>query len=422
MVNEIYDGFADLDGNFVEQFQTRFDARTFELYLYAYLSRSGYHLLRDHPNPDFIVEDLGVMCAIEATTANPREAGQPGVLAVSPRELTDEELRQKLDHELPIRFGSPLFTKVQKRYWKLDHCRGLPFVIAIEAFHEFGSLYFTSSALGNYLYGLKSFPRWTESGELFLEHVEIKEHRSGAKVIPSCFFGQPDTEHVSAVLFSNSGTFAKFNRMGYQAGYHRGNITMFRRGRSFNHDRNSATPHDFLYDLDFPPCEETWGQGLVVFHNPGALHRLPRHFFREAVVHYSEDGTLLADVPATFVPLASTTVICSPEDDRELSPNSEARTGIRSILLSVFEALNPPRQSRTTAVSQEKEWFATEDASIVGTVGQDLVDKDWLYVLLKRGPNGKLETDDMRCDIQDRDEARRQLLDAMESARGHCSV
>ena len=43
MLDHIYQSFDDPEGNFLEQFQTTgFDARLFELYLFAYFSRSGY--------------------------------------------------------------------------------------------------------------------------------------------------------------------------------------------------------------------------------------------------------------------------------------------------------------------------------------------------------------------------------------------
>ncbi len=367
IMNRVYADLPDSDGNFAEQFQTTgFDARTFELYLYAYLASSGYKVRRDKPIPDFIVTRSGVTCAIEATTANPSGGIAPRKPGQLRRALSPEALRKKRDNELPIRFGSPLKSKLDMRYdgrayWELEHCKGMPFVIAIEAFHEAGSLFFSDAALRQYLYGLKSPPRWTEAGKLVLDEVKIEKHRHRGKVIPSNFFAQPGTEHISAVLFSNSGIAPKFNRMGYQAGYHRGNILMFRRGQCFNSDDlNSVVPKEFGYDLDFPPCEETWGQGLVVFHNPNAERQLPRYFFKNAVTHYVEGGKLTTDVPdVRLLPFASVTVI-SCLDDGDLDPVTGPRPGLRSIRLDEFEALGPPRPSRTLPVSQEKEWFASE--------------------------------------------------------------
>jgi NAD(P)-dependent dehydrogenase (short-subunit alcohol dehydrogenase family) len=44
---------------------------------------------------------------------------------------------------------------------------------------------------------------------------------------------------------------------------------------------------------------------------------------------------------------------------------------------------------------QEKEWFASEDGRIVGTVAQDLVDDDWLFVVFSHKPDKTLETEDL---------------------------
>ena len=132
MMNEIFWDFPDPDGNFVEQFQTvGFDARTFELYLYAYLTRSGYEISREYPQPDFMVTRDNMTVAVEATTVNPREPTPLITPSPLPPRLTPEEVKDKQYNELPIRFGSPLFSKLQKRYWEYEHCKGLPFVIAI---------------------------------------------------------------------------------------------------------------------------------------------------------------------------------------------------------------------------------------------------------------------------------------------------
>lgn len=101
MMSEIYQSFPDADGNFAEQFQTAgFDARTFELYLYAYLSRSGYQIRRDYPYPDFVVKRAGVSCAIEATTANPSgglSSGEPFPFGDEP---TPQQINEKMNNEL----------------------------------------------------------------------------------------------------------------------------------------------------------------------------------------------------------------------------------------------------------------------------------------------------------------------------------
>lgn len=64
--------YNDLDGNFVEQFQTTgFDPRIWEVYLFATLTESGYLLDRTAPMPDFVAVGPAGPIAVEATTANP---------------------------------------------------------------------------------------------------------------------------------------------------------------------------------------------------------------------------------------------------------------------------------------------------------------------------------------------------------------
>jgi hypothetical protein len=414
MMNEIFRDFPDPDGNFVEQFQTvGFDARTFELYLYAYLTRSGYELSRKYPQPDFIVTQDDMTVAIEATTINTREPTPFSTPSPLPSHLTPDEVQDKQYNELPIRFGSPLFSKLQKRYWEYEHCKGLPFVIAIEAFHEQYSLQYTASSLAQYLYGRRSFPRWTETGQLFGEHTKVDMHQHGEKIIPSNFFGQPDTEHISAVLFSNSGTWPKFARMGYQAGYHRGNISMIRRGTCYNPDPNSIIPLVFEYDLDDPPGEEPWGQGLVVLHNPRALYPLPRSFFVEAADYYFEGDVLRIEV-AGFHPFGSMTYFLLHEVS-ELDPNTEARESIQSLLRREFHALGIYRDPEAIMFSEEKEWFASMDRRVIGTVVRDRPDNDWVYVLLLRNAKGTFEVDEVQINVETREKARQQLLKAMEN-------
>src|SRR5882724_4679194 len=134
MFGDVYQSFDDPDGNFVEQFQTTgFNARCFELYLFAYFSRSGFEVNRSHPNPDFLVSREGLTVAVEATTVNRSTSGVLGKSRKRISEMTMAELREYQRNELPIRFGSPLFSKLQEKYWELEHCRDMPFVVAIEA-------------------------------------------------------------------------------------------------------------------------------------------------------------------------------------------------------------------------------------------------------------------------------------------------
>jgi hypothetical protein len=220
LISEIMPHYADLDGNFVEQFQTQgFDARLWELYLYSYLIEEQLFVLRDHPRPDFMVVKYGETVAIEATTVGRRKDKPVSLFRDVPLEIDEEEVRRRQESEMPIRFGSPLFSKLKKRYWELDHVKDIPLVFAIADFHDDQSMLWSSTALINYLYGVKHDFYFDGDGKLVITPLKIDTHEIGGKRVPSGFFFQPEAENISAVMFSASGTISKFSRMGRQAGY-----------------------------------------------------------------------------------------------------------------------------------------------------------------------------------------------------------
>jgi hypothetical protein len=92
-MEETYQAFTDPDGNFVQQLQsTAFDARFFDLYLFAYLHFSGFDIDRTKPNPDFIVSRSGITAAVEATTINPSTAGVLKELGKTVADLSGPEV------------------------------------------------------------------------------------------------------------------------------------------------------------------------------------------------------------------------------------------------------------------------------------------------------------------------------------------
>lgn len=65
------------------------------------------------------------------------------------------------------------------------------------------------------------------------------------KIVPAGFFGLPDAEHVSAVIFNSSGTLAKFNRMGVRAGFGTDNVILIRTGTAVDLDPDASEPLEF---------------------------------------------------------------------------------------------------------------------------------------------------------------------------------
>lgn len=193
-IAEIMPHYVDIDGNFVEQFQsTGFDARIWELYLHSYLVEEQLFLSREHHRPDFAVTKYGKSVAIEATIVG-RRPDRPASFFTTSSALPEdyEEIQRRHEHEIPIRFGSPLFSKLQKRYWELEHVNGIPLVFAVADFRDDQSMLWTSTALINYLYGVRHDFHFDERNQLVITPLKIETHKVGDKKIPSGFFFQPD--------------------------------------------------------------------------------------------------------------------------------------------------------------------------------------------------------------------------------------
>ncbi|OAN53511.1 hypothetical protein [Sphingobium sp. TCM1] len=305
--------YEDADGNFVEQFQTTgFDQRIWELYLFATFIELGYVLDRTHPMPDFVCSGLAGAFSAEAVTVGPtRDGGQ--IVPPPPRE-TSEQRNAYLRDYMPIKFGSPLSSKLKKRYWERPHIAGGPFVLAVADFSSPGSMMHTASSLERYLYGLDHVTERDAEGRLIIKPQRIEEHRFGTKAIPSGFFRLSDAKHVGAVLTSASGTISKFNRMGLLAGFGSGNVVLIRQGTAVDHDPDASEPKLFRVLVNSTGYDESWVEGLNVFHNPNAELPLDPRLIPGAGHHFlTPDGERTSSVPH-FHPYGSMTQHFAPVD------------------------------------------------------------------------------------------------------------
>ncbi len=410
MMDHVYQDFIDLDGNFLEQFQTTaFDARFFELYLFAYFSKSGFEVDQTHQSPDFVVIRDGLTVVVEATTVNASQA-QHSHRNVLPSELSPEEFEHYLENELPIKFGGPLFSKLKLKYWELGHCKDKPFVLAIEAFFNEEALGFSESAISRYLYGLRQSAGWTSEGVLEIHTENVDSHTSGTKTIPSNFFEQPGTEHISAVVFTNSGTHAKFARMGYQQGLGIDHFEIHRSGFCFTLDPDAQDPTYFSYSLAQPPLVEWWGQGIVVHHNPNALFPLPKDFFSGAMQAFIEDGQLKSE-NREWHPFVSTTFIFHFEESKSWSMTGP-RVYVTPITKSEFRSAFP-LDVDVLGLTREVGWFTDESESFLGVILEDKADHDWGYVILARDEHFNFRAIDTAHSIPTRKTARVELQLAM---------
>jgi hypothetical protein len=297
--------FRDIDGNFVQQFQTSaFEPRLFEMYLFATLHEIGYAFDQSEAASDFHGIGPGFDIFVEATTVQPTQGGAPP----PPPPETREEVIAYADGYGAIKYGSALFSKLCKRYWERPHVCGKPLLFAIQDFHAPRAMMVTSTALANYLYGWRHTHTRDEQGRLVINADRFVEHRHGDKVIPSNFFAQPGAEHVSAVIHNPHATLPKFNRMGALAGFGSPRVRLIRTGSIQDHNPNASEPLQFEADVRDPNYSERWTEGLSVYHNPRPLHPIGRDLFHGAAHHYiSNDGQMESYTP-DFFPMASSTL------------------------------------------------------------------------------------------------------------------
>ena len=315
IIAEMAPHFVDIDGNYVEQFQsTGFDARLWELYLNAYLVEEALFFDREHYAPDFLVKKFGKTVAIEAVIVGRKTAVTDETINRPIEAMSPEELMEKTRDEMPIKFGSPLFSKLKKEYWKLDHVAGNPLVIAIADFHDNQSMTWSGTALLQYLYGVRHDFHRDDEGNLIISPLKIETHQVGDKVIPSGYFFQPDAENISAILFTAGGTISKFNRMVKQAGFGSASVIMHRAGTYHDHDPNASLPKMFGYEVN-ETCQETWAEGVSMFHNPNALYPVPRELFPSIAHHRFDDGQIVSDLPE-FHTYASQTFMLNITDKK----------------------------------------------------------------------------------------------------------
>jgi len=153
---EIGPWLAPSDPHFVHEFQFKqFDQRLWELYLWATFRELGFDIIQPEA-PDFLCRAPGIEFTVEATTVAP---STDGALAAHPEPKTLEEMREFLAHYMPMKFGSSLTSKLNKKnkagesYWERGETANKPFILAVADFHipgskeEIGSMAFLATAI-----------------------------------------------------------------------------------------------------------------------------------------------------------------------------------------------------------------------------------------------------------------------------------
>ena len=236
--------------------------------------------------------------------------------------MTPEELERFNTGYMPMKFGSSLMSKVNKtdaegrHYWEREDTAGKPFVIAVADFHKqadhdhLGSMTYSHSAIWRYLYG--HGVKWqVVEGRLVAETFEFPDHEYGTKTVPTGFFDQPGTDNISAVLLSNAGTIAKFDRMGVVAGFGAPGHRYWRIGYRYDPDPNAVEGIGFAEDVAGSTYAEGWSDELQVFHNPNARVPLPDDWLTGLAQFSWRDGAMETSIPDDQVIVSMTWLVRS---------------------------------------------------------------------------------------------------------------
>lgn len=298
--------YEDRDGNFIQQFQTDgFDARVWELYLWATLVSLDYAADFPAPAPDLLAHGVGVRFAIEATTVNP--SLHKGQATPTPKPTSEEEVADYFRNYLPIRFAGPLTAKLGKRYWERDSVVGLPFALAIQDFHADFSMTYSGVALPSYLYGIDLVsPRQGDDIEAPLEN--ISSHTWHGKTVQSGFFDLPGANNISAVIFNASGTLSKFSRIGIRVGLGSAKTRIIHAGLRQVGDGENLTETAFSEEVREGYPEE-WIDGMEVYHNPTAIRPLDPMWLPGAAHHRYIAGRFESLVPEGHLSASRTAVV-----------------------------------------------------------------------------------------------------------------
>lgn len=300
-LNQVYLAMPRPDKNWVADCQTgNFHTRLWEAYLLASFREQGCMVRQDVPSPDFWIGRRGGFEAwVEAVTANDVPYAHVGK---GPRKWEGEP-RDPIERQTgkaAVRFAKTIRSKMQKGYADMAHVRSRPFAIVIADFHAHGSMMWTREALMAYLYGAYGTIEERDGDRVGV--MKSITELMGEEKIPAGLFRSPESVKLSAVVFSNAATIAKFNRMGFLAGIRPPGLRMVRAGAIFDRRPGVLEPIPFSLDIAseeyaalWPGIGEFWSLELEVFHNPIAENRFPFDLLPECTHWFvDQDGDISA--------------------------------------------------------------------------------------------------------------------------------
>lgn len=157
----------------------------------------------------------------------------------------------------------------------------------------------TREALITYLYGVYASEQ-TVDGVATAVGMKV-DRLKGEQEIPAGLFSDRHYEGISAVIFSNACSIAKFSRVMATMTRQEEGYTRTRTGVLFDRTPGILKPVPFSLKVNsdeyrklWPQEYEPWSAELEIFHNPFAAHPMSTRLLPEAQHWVEKDGEMVA--------------------------------------------------------------------------------------------------------------------------------
>ncbi|MCA0367234.1 MAG: hypothetical protein LCH57_04120 [Proteobacteria bacterium] len=293
-LNQLYLALPKPDRNWAGDCQTgNFHTRMWEAQLLAAFREQGLLVTQPFESPDFHIRNRrGGEAWVEAATANP---DKPYNHVNAPTVAPPSEREALFFGPAALRFAKTIGNKLQRRYDRLPHVQGKPFMLAIADFQAPGSMLWSREGLAGYLYG-EGAEVVSEQG-MSVARATTTTHLHGPSRFPAGLFANADHAELSAVIFSNACTISKMSRVMVSAGADAKGLRYTRIGKLFDRTPGALAGTDFCLDVTnteyrglWPQGYEPWSAEMEVFHNPFAAYPVPFDLLPEATHWFDQDG------------------------------------------------------------------------------------------------------------------------------------
>ncbi len=284
-------GMIDKDGKMVREFQETFHSCFWEFFLFKLFQEAGFTLDQSHQMPDFIINAPTDMY-VEAVVSNIKEGGKPEskrtiedpLSILRPPYLHDmfyEELNESITRD-----SNAVHSKIKKyrdSYLKREWVREeVPFVIALSSYDQvnYGREYIYSMLA--LLYGMY----FDANSEMYYQKDSIIKPGTKDSSISIGIFNNPSYSDISAIIYSCTVTIGKLTSLSISN-------NMSSLNTVYNIRKNNV---QWKYQLQIVSSNnpEHLADGVFIFHNPNAKHKLPEELFSTIPVKqfFFNDGNL----------------------------------------------------------------------------------------------------------------------------------